>query len=275
MCFNQWVFVSDKCLSAKYIEGLENRLGRMESLLRMSGLLTEEDAGKTDLGALEKRLAEKTSTRDNPAKRTESPAPPRSGAGSSMHESSPKTGSIRDSQDTPRESVTSPSIEGGEKSREEVENLSEAMCSLVTNNVGETRYIGRLRHLSTFRCYANGIQDHPLPSPYSPVKALNGSTRRQEILLFRKQSRTLSTRTTTNGNTGNLKSSGISSSVVSSNHSRPKTKLFRSSRTSSRTSIACSHCFTSRHLCTWWKNNIQKIHMKAVVGGPASMLHWL
>jgi hypothetical protein len=52
-------------------------------------------------------------------------------------------------------------------------------------------------------------------------------------------------------------------------------KPFRSSRTFSRTSIACSRCSTSRHLCTWWKNNTRKIHMRAVVGGPASTLHWL
>ncbi|GME54019.1 hypothetical protein GTA08_BOTSDO03406 [Neofusicoccum parvum] len=44
---------------AKYIEGLENRLGRMESLLRLSGLLSEDDDGRTDLGTLEKRLSEK------------------------------------------------------------------------------------------------------------------------------------------------------------------------------------------------------------------------
>src|ERR1051326_6941945 len=49
--------------SAKYIEGLENRLGRMESLLRLSGLLSEDDDGSTDLGTLEKRLANKTAQR--------------------------------------------------------------------------------------------------------------------------------------------------------------------------------------------------------------------
>ena len=36
----------------------------MESLLRMSGLLTEEEAGRTDLGTLEKRLAEKASSKE-------------------------------------------------------------------------------------------------------------------------------------------------------------------------------------------------------------------
>ncbi|KAK5554655.1 hypothetical protein LTR46_007381 [Exophiala xenobiotica] len=136
---------------AKYIEGLENRLGRMESLLRMSGLLSEDEAGKTDLGTLEKRLAEKASAKENGAKATESPAPPRSGGSSSVHESSPRPGSTRDSHDTPRDTITTPtSTVDGDKSREEVENLSEAMCSLVTNNVGETRYIGSSSAFSIF-----------------------------------------------------------------------------------------------------------------------------
>ena len=46
----------------------------------------------------------------------------------------------RDSQSSPRESMTSPGTEG--EKREDVENLSDLMCSLVTNNVGETRYGG-------------------------------------------------------------------------------------------------------------------------------------
>ena len=221
----------------------------MESLLRMSGLLTEEDAGKTDLGALEKRLAEKTSSKDHPPKRTESPAPLRSGAGSSVHESSPRASSIRDSHDTPRESVTSPSTENGEKSREEVENLSEAMCSLVTNNVGETRYIGTPEHLSIFTSHANAAKDHPPPSQYSLVKVSNGSTRRQETLRFRKQYRTLSTRTTTNGSIGSRKYLATFLSVVSSSRFHRKKKLSHCSRTSLRISIACFRCSTSQHLC--------------------------
>ncbi|KIW17153.1 hypothetical protein PV08_04344 [Exophiala spinifera] len=135
---------------AKYIEGLENRLGRMESLLRMSGLLTEDDAGKTDLGTLEKRLAEKASAKAMGAKGTESPAPPKSGASSSAPESSSRPGSTHHSHDTPRETIATPSTENGERSREEVENLSEAMCSLVTNNVGETRYVGSSSAFSIF-----------------------------------------------------------------------------------------------------------------------------
>lgn len=113
----------------------------------MSGLLSEEEAGKTDLGTLEKRLAEKASSKDNLPRRTESPAPLQSGAGSSLHESSPRPGSNRESHDTPRDTINSPSTEDDKHSREDVENLSEAMCSLVTNNVGETRYIGEWRAL--------------------------------------------------------------------------------------------------------------------------------
>ncbi|KAJ9634296.1 hypothetical protein H2204_006373 [Knufia peltigerae] len=135
---------------AKYIEGLENRLGRMESLLRMSGLLTEDDAGKTDLGTLEKRLAEKASAKESGPKATESPGAPKSGASSSVPESSPRPGSTHHSHDTPRDTITTPSTVDGDKSREEVENLSEAMCSLVTNNVGETRYIGSSSAFSIF-----------------------------------------------------------------------------------------------------------------------------
>lgn len=127
--------------SAKYIEGLENRLGRMEQLLKMSGLLTDEEANKSDLGAIEKRLAEKTRSQ-------------------SIQSGSPKPGTeplttlntadpqIQTPQNvtSPRDSVASPSSGSGKAS--ETENLTDMMCSLVTNGNGETRYIGR----SIFRC---------------------------------------------------------------------------------------------------------------------------
>lgn len=107
----------------------------------MSGLLTEEEAGRTDLGTLEKRLAEKASSRDPTAARTSSPAPSKIGA-NSVSESSPRPSSQPDSNATPRDAVTSPSSDGEKQKSSEVESLSEAMCSLVTNNIGETRYIG-------------------------------------------------------------------------------------------------------------------------------------
>lgn len=126
--------------SAKYIEGLENRLGRMESLLKMSGLLTEEEAGRTDLGTLEKRLADKATT--NTSHRTESPKPSGSGTSSLNAPDSQRETPQLDTQSSPRDSAASPGTEGEKEKREDVENLSDLMCSLVTNNVGETRYIG-------------------------------------------------------------------------------------------------------------------------------------
>ena len=113
----------------------------MESLLKMSGLLTEEEAGRTDLGTLEKRLADKASS--NAARRTESPRRPRS-SGSSVPASDSQHGTPQlDNQTSPRDSAASPTTNGEKEKRQEVENLSDLMCSLVTNNVGETRYIGK------------------------------------------------------------------------------------------------------------------------------------
>lgn len=79
----------------------------MESLLKLSGLLNEEDDDK-DLGTLEKRLAPQVEKQPTPNSSTDSPEPPKAPAGP----------------------------------EEEVEALSDMMCSLVTNNCGESRYIG-------------------------------------------------------------------------------------------------------------------------------------
>jgi len=131
---------TDMNYSAKYIEGLENRLGRMESLLKMSGLLSDEDAGKTDLGTLEKRLAEKASS-SNESMRRDSTRPPISSPAHG-HVDSPHGSSQRDSQTSPKDLVATPASDAEKERNEEVENLSDMMCSLVTNNCGETRYIG-------------------------------------------------------------------------------------------------------------------------------------
>ncbi|PMD43578.1 hypothetical protein L207DRAFT_542783 [Hyaloscypha variabilis F] len=139
---------------AKYIEGLENRLGRMESLLRLSGLLTEDDNGRTDLGTLEKRLAEKRESQ----RQSEAPG----SQPTSPSHSTPYEGN----SSTPRSTLASPepNTKNGdkrkstisEKSEEEVEALSDMMCSLVTNNCGETRYIGSSSGFSIFS--PKGIQ---------------------------------------------------------------------------------------------------------------------
>ncbi|KAH3447608.1 hypothetical protein KXV91_001854 [Aspergillus fumigatus] len=142
---------------AKYIEGLENRLGRMESLLRLSGLLSEDDGGKTDLGTLEKRLADRyhasgSNTPHNPQK-INIPSQSQiamSQQNSSSHYSTPRL----ESQSSPRTAATSP--ESQKESETEVEGLSDMMCSLVTNNCGETRYIGSSSGFSIFS--PKGIQ---------------------------------------------------------------------------------------------------------------------
>lgn len=123
---------------AKYIEGLENRLGRMESLLRLSGLLSEDDGGKTDLGTLEKRLADRTHAM-SAAKNTSIFLAQAAAAqqAPSSHQTTPRM----DSNSSPQTAATSPE---SQKSETEVEALSDMMCSLVTNNCGETRYIGKL-----------------------------------------------------------------------------------------------------------------------------------
>lgn len=129
--------MSNEWCRAKYIEGLENRLGRMESLLRLSGLLSEDDDGKTDLGTLEKRLADRTNALN--AARNVNPqfaVPSATQHAATSHNTTPRM----DSQSSPRTTATSP--ESQKESETEVEALSDMMCSLVTNNCGETRYIG-------------------------------------------------------------------------------------------------------------------------------------
>ncbi|KAF9636897.1 hypothetical protein BFW01_g7793 [Lasiodiplodia theobromae] len=152
---------------AKYIEGLENRLGRMESLLRLSGLLSEDDDGRTDLGTLEKRLSEKRATGAN----TGTTSSRASHDGGSTHQREEGTPSQRDTpaqpadlaspasaatSPAPARSNRNPTQEPPARNEEEVESLSDMMCSLVTNNCGETRYIGSSSGFSIFS--PKGIQ---------------------------------------------------------------------------------------------------------------------
>ncbi|KAI5306351.1 hypothetical protein KEM56_001248 [Ascosphaera pollenicola] len=177
---------------AKYIEGLENRLGRMESLLRLSGLLPESDFGKTDLGALEKRLADKSMAAAAAKKNTSNLWPNASGsatpAGTGMGNNGmppmlnspvgPAVGhsSASSHQSTPRFSHSRPESMSGSPSwrrndkgsnswdgtaaagdkEKERQNISDMMCSLITDNCGETRYIGSSSGFSIFS--PRGIQ---------------------------------------------------------------------------------------------------------------------
>ena len=142
------VLSADIVLSAKYIEGLENRLGRMESLLKLSGLLSAED-GHTDLGTLEKRLADKALNNQSEQRRPSTgDAQTRSPGHSdtvSQNETVTETQSqshTETSKDQEQSKSNSISSSRPRKQDEEVEAVAELMCSLVTNNYGETRFIG-------------------------------------------------------------------------------------------------------------------------------------
>ena len=151
---------------AKYIEGLENRLGRMESLLRLSGLLAEDDGGRTDLGTLEKRLAERHS--QQPRSTVASPQESQHSSNRAAMQNVPTP-----AENTPQEQQTiSPQLPGDKldfapdptkppgnpfnKDPKEVDALADQMCSLITNNCGETRYIGSSSGFSIFS--PKGIQ---------------------------------------------------------------------------------------------------------------------
>ncbi|KAK5125457.1 hypothetical protein LTR85_000566 [Meristemomyces frigidus] len=150
---------------AKYIEGLENRLGRMESLLRLSGLLAEDDGGRTDLGTLEKRLAERQtkSAVTSPAM-SQGSAPTRTGAQdpNTPANSTPQAQQISpQANGAPRRTTSPPAVDKTSKGPpkrdgKEVDALADQMCSLITNNCGETRYIGSSSGFSIFS--PKGIQ---------------------------------------------------------------------------------------------------------------------
>lgn len=115
----------------------------MESLIRLSGILPEDDDGRTDLGTLEKRLADKTATNHS----NETPDQSR---GSDARSSTSRQNGINSHRSTPNQpglpspasAMASPEPPKTAGSEGEDEHLAEMMCSLVTNNCGETRYIG-------------------------------------------------------------------------------------------------------------------------------------
>jgi hypothetical protein len=121
----------------------------LKTTLTDIGLLNEDDNGRTDLGTLEKRLAEKDlSRRASAVPGGSHPTSPSQGTGATPQQDG--NGS------SPQSSLTSPEPQSERdaekrdepKTAEEVEALSDMMCSLVTNNCGETRYIGKQRKIS-------------------------------------------------------------------------------------------------------------------------------
>jgi hypothetical protein len=151
----------------------------MESLLRLSGLLSEDDNGKTDLGTLEKRLADRTNALNMARNTKQLNTPSATQQALASHNTTPRM----DSHSSPHTATTSPESE--KQSEGEVEALSDMMCSLVTNNCGETRYIGmvlyRLHGGDDTLTIASQVL---LPVSLSSLRrAFNGSTKRLGILL--------------------------------------------------------------------------------------------
>ncbi|KAI1325347.1 N-terminal binuclear Zn cluster-containing protein [Xylariaceae sp. FL0255] len=145
---------------AKYIEGLENRLERMESLLRLSGLLGDDNES-TDLATLEKRLAEKheqskAASHNSQASASNPTSPSHTASAADGLESSPQSALTSPEPTKEREFKRDFTPPTETRSEEEVATLSEMMCSLVTNQSGETRYIGSSSGFSIFS--PKGIQ---------------------------------------------------------------------------------------------------------------------
>jgi hypothetical protein len=109
----------------------------MEQLLKLSGLVSEEDAGATDLQTLEQKLVEKNArmSRENGASRGTSPESRESTSPTVENAANPTGADKANGHKAPEKAANG-------RKEDEVEALSEAMCSLVTNNYGDTRYIG-------------------------------------------------------------------------------------------------------------------------------------
>ncbi|PVI04038.1 hypothetical protein DM02DRAFT_611819 [Periconia macrospinosa] len=142
---------------AKYIEGLENRLARMESLMRLSGVLPEDDDGSTDLATIERRLADRASRNGTPAATTQAVLERRQSSVHSADKDRPDGTPTQQGLPSPKSGTTSPepAQESTAPTKDE-DALAEMMCSLVTNNCGETRYIGSSSGFSIFS--PKGIQ---------------------------------------------------------------------------------------------------------------------
>jgi hypothetical protein len=130
-------------------------LVHLSSVLTYTGLLNEDDNGRTDLGTLEKRLAEKDMSR-------RASAIPGGSHPTSPSQATQSTPQQDANSSSPQSSLTSPEPQSEkdvekrdepQKTPEEVEALSDMMCSLVTNNCGETRYIGKQSKISSICRY--------------------------------------------------------------------------------------------------------------------------
>lgn len=121
---------------------------RLEGLLKMAGIADSE----TDIPSIERRLQQAQQSQLNDLNSFSAAT---AAARSSIENAGKsRTGSLHSTP--PQDSNSSPRVADSPVSQEdkehEVEALSDMMCSLVTNNCGETRYIGMycIFHRETF-----------------------------------------------------------------------------------------------------------------------------
>lgn len=132
---------------AKYIEGLENRLHRMEALLRMADLFEPGEDDNLDLATLEKKIEQ----RRKEAGGVSSPSIAHSERSNSLRPISVHPPSPLNSNGIKSPSTTSVSTPVPEADKQgEVEELSDMLCSLVTNTRGESKFIGSSSGFSIF-----------------------------------------------------------------------------------------------------------------------------
>lgn len=158
----------------------------MESLLKLSGLLGDDDDERTDLGTLERRLADKTLSHSNCGTPTKTSGRSSQSGSQPRTFDSPHTTPYMHSNrlPTPRDALASPEEQPNDNG-EPVEELSDMMCSLVTNSCGGSRYIGTGCPGPRFRWEAHEYKDLPRASLSSLPKAYNGSTKRRGIPPFK------------------------------------------------------------------------------------------
>ena len=113
--------------------------------MRLSGVLPDDDDGSTDLATLEKRLADRAAAASTTPRlsfdgRRDSIAP-------HSRPSTTNATPVLPALPSPRSGTTTPEPGEPEEQDREEDALAEMMCSLVTNNCGETRYIGSLVHV--------------------------------------------------------------------------------------------------------------------------------
>ena len=136
----------------------------MENLLRKSGLLDGSDGQETDLGTLERNMAKRTGIARDDTPDTQPTSGSQPPALDSPHDVAPG-----ENGKSPSTSIKSPDTLKDD--RDGAEELSDLMCTLVTNNAGDTRYVGSQLMMFDALQELNHYQGHLLDFQSFPLKA--------------------------------------------------------------------------------------------------------